>query len=402
MYRRQFLKHSCFGVGCLLASGRSCAAIRLSSNLRRIGALQGPDANGVRLPPGFRSRIVARSGEPPVPGSGFRWHGSPDGAATFPRAGGGFYYVSNSELGGGEGGVGVLVFDRRFEVVDAFAILTGTNRNCAGGALARGTWLSCEEVPAGRVYECDPSGAAAAVVRPALGTFRHEAVAEDTDRNQLYLTEDEPDGRLYRFTPAALAADGHPDLSAGLLEVARVADGGEPTVSWHEIPDPDASGAPTRSQIPDSTAFRGGEGIAYRDGMVYFATKGDDRVYAYDVARGALRILYDDDFFAEPVLTGVDTIALGYGGEILVAEDPGDLQLVVLEPDGGARPLLQLIGHDASEVTGPAFDPSFQRLYFSSQRGTSGKLRTGGITFEITGPFLTSPAIPWLPLLTSS
>ena len=37
-----------------------------------------------------------------------------------------------------------------------------------------------------------------------------------------------------------------------------------------------------------------------------------------------------------------------------------------------------------SEITGPAFDPSGTRLYFSSQRGKNG---FNGITYEVTGPF---------------
>ena len=44
---------------------------------------------------------------------------------------------------------------------------------------------------------------------------------------------------------------------------------------------------------------------------------------------------------------------------------------------------------DLSEVTGPAFGPSLQRLYFSSQRGTDGLdiLGLSGITYEVSGPF---------------
>jgi hypothetical protein len=38
-------------------------------------------------------------------------------------------------------------------------------------------------------------------------------------------------------------------------------------------------------------------------------------------------------------------------------------------------------------VTGPAFDPSGSRLYFSSQRGASGNFATGGVTYEVSGPF---------------
>jgi secreted PhoX family phosphatase len=49
-------------------------------------------------------------------------------------------------------------------------------------------------------------------------------------------------------------------------------------------------------------------------------------------------------------------------------------------------PLLQIVGHASSEITGPAFSPNGTRLYFSSQRGTSGS-GLDGVTYEITGPF---------------
>ena len=59
------------------------------------------------------------------------------------------------------------------------------------------------------------------------------------------------------------------------------------------------------------------------------------------------------------------------------------MQIVVLTEDGSVRPLLQIVGHEQSEITGPAFDPSYQRLYFSSQRGSLGK-SAGGITYEVS------------------
>ena len=93
------------------------------------------------------------------------------------------------------------------------------------------------------VWECDPAGRLAAQARPALGVFAHEAAAVDPIGGRLYLTEDRPDGRFYRFTPARF-----PDLTRGLLEVAVVAPSGR--VRWTEVPDPTAQRGPTRTQVP--------------------------------------------------------------------------------------------------------------------------------------------------------
>ena len=77
-------------------------------------------------------------------------------------------------------------------------------------------------------------------------------------------------------------------------------------------------------------------------------------------------------------------------GDIYVAEDADDLQLVLLADQFGQRiaaPFLQLVGHAGSEITGPAFNPDGTRLYFSSQRGTDGGTNGPGMTFEVRGPF---------------
>lgn len=350
----------------------------LRSNLANLGPLEPADANNLRLPPGFTSRIVARTGQPPVATSPYRWHTAPDGGAVFPLPGGGWVYVSNSEASAG--GAGALRFDALGVVVDAYAILTGTSTNCAGGPTPWGTWLSCEEHAAGRVFECDPTGASPAEVRPALGVFRHEAAIVDPVRRHVYLTEDEPDGRFYRFTPAGAPAGGALDLSAGVLEVAEVVGG---AVTWLAVPDPERTGAlPTRYQVPTSTPFNGGEGIWYHDGKVYFSTKGDDRVWEYDAVASAMRVHYDYLTAADPFLRAVDNLTGSAGGDILVAEDGDDLQLVAILPDGSLKAVLQIVNHPGSEVTGPAFDPSGTRLYFSSQRAPG-----GAVTYEVTGPF---------------
>src|SRR5690606_22796769 len=353
---------------------------------------------GLFVPEGFSARIIARSSHPVVSGRGFLWHAAPDGGACFPAGDGGWIYVSNSEIKDGAGGASAVRFDARGEIVDAYGILQGTSRNCAGGPTPWNTWLSCEEVANGRVWECDPFGQFPARELPALGSFMHEAAAVDPASFQVYLTEDLPDGRFYRFTPAAIV-DGGPDLAEGTLEVAETEHADRGQVTWHRVDDPDGASMPTRHQVPQGTPFNGGEGAWHADGVIYFTTKGNGRVWAYDIARAMLRVIYDDDGRAEPALTGVDNVTVAQDGTVYVAEDGGNMQIVAISPAQDATPVVQLVGHRESEVTGPAFDPSGTRLYFRSQRGGSG-LSFDGVTDEVTGPFgahdtFTAPA--WLP-----
>jgi hypothetical protein len=343
------------------------------------GPLRAPDANGVRLPQGFTSRVVARTG---VRVGTYTWHGAPDGGACFPTGDGGWVYASNSELVSG-GGAGVLRFAPDGRVVGGRRILSGTSSNCAGGATPWGTWLSCEETERGRVWECDPTGGRAAVVRPAMGRFVHEAAAVDPPRKVVYLTEDAPDGCFYRFRPTTW-----PDLSRGVLDVLAGAGTG---VAWLRVPDPSAASVPTRYQVAAVRRFSGGEGCWWAKGVCWFTTKGDGRVWRYDVTAGRLEVAWGG---GQPLI-GPDNVVGSRSQDLYVAEDGGDLQVCVLTPEGEVAPFLQVVGHDRSELTGPAFSPDGTRLYFSSQRGTTGR-STGGITFEVRGRFRSAVReVPW-------
>ncbi len=375
--RRDFLRLSGM-LGARLAVSTTFFA--LGCEMTPYGPLMGADANGIRLPPGFTSRVIGQFGEV-VPGTNHMWHRKPDGGATF-RTRTGWIYVSNSEVPNGGGGVGAIRFDRRGKILDAYTICSGTSFNCAGGATPWGTWLTCEETPTGWVYECDPTGGAAPVRRDPMGRFKHEAVAVDPVRRHLYLTEDAFTGGLYRFTPNSWR-----DLSAGTLEIAEVYDTDK--VRWHIVPNPTPfvqfGETPTRLQVPESFKFRGGEGIVYSRGMVYFTTKFDNRVWEYDATSETIRIFYDDDFEPTPILTGVDNLEVSRKGELLVAEDGGNMELIILSTTGVAQTLLRVENQNTSEITGPAFNPWGDRLYFSSQRGNPDT--PGGTTYEITGPF---------------
>ncbi|AJP01914.1 translocation protein TolB [Streptomyces cyaneogriseus subsp. noncyanogenus] len=344
------------------------------------GPLGAPDANGIRLPSGFTSRVVARSRQT-VPGTSYTWHDAPDGGACY-ADGTGWIYVSNSEISPG-GGAGAVRFSSTGAITGAYRILSGTRTNCAGGRTPWNTWLSCEEVDRGYVYETDPWGVKAAVRRDAMGRFKHEAAAADPVRKVVYMTEDVTDGCFYRFRPTTWG-----DLSAGTLEVLVAGSGATSgPVTWARVPDPTGATA-TRDQVSGAKRFNGGEGCYYADDTCWFTTKGDNRVWQYNAAAQTIELAYDDSLVpsgAAP-LTGVDNVTGAASGDLFVAEDGGNMEICVITPDDVVAPFLRIDDQSGSEITGPAFSPDGTRLYFSSQRGTSGS-SSGGITYEVKGPF---------------
>ena len=402
MNRRTFLRSTALTAGALALGPsfwRQAFAAPANSGPGPYGPLLAPDANGIALPAGFTSRVVARANELVGP-SAYPWHVLPDGGATFALDDGGWIYACNSEIPG-IGGVGAIRFDAGGTIVSAHRVLAGTSSNCAGGPTPWGTWLTCEEHDGGHVWECDPRqlNNNATALRAALGTFKHESAAVDPVRGHVYLTEDQTDGRFYRFVPTA-----YPNLSAGSLQAAILtpAAGSTPadprwTVSWATIPNPNIvpGTTPTRQQVPATTPFNGGEGLWYDSGHVYFTTKGDNRVWDLNAATSELSLVYDDNLADVPTLTGVDNVTVSSAGELVVAEDGGNMQLVLFS-GGTFSPLLQIYGQDASEITGPGFSPDGKRLYFSSQRGPNGSGQ--GVTYEVRGPFnagtFTGPVLP--------
>ena len=349
---------------------------------RGYGPLGTPDEHGIRLPDGFSSRIVAR-GDEPVAATGYRWHLASDGMATFPRDDGGYVLVSNSETV--EGGASALRFGRDGKVEDAYRILSGTTQNCSGGGTPWGTWLSCEEVEEGRVWECDPSGRRRPVAHEAMGVFKHEAAAVDPRGRRVYLTEDLIDGGLYRYTPSDW-----PDLSRGVLEIARVQ--GE-SVEWVKLPDPLARRERTRRQVEGSLELKRGEGIWLDGTTLYVSTTADHRVHAYDTRRERLTVIYDGLASRSAPLLRVDQMTGSPGGEIFVCEDIAteEIDMGVVDRDRRVSRFLAITGpqHERSEITGVTFDPSGRRMFFASQRAfpESELLPGPGAIYEITGPF---------------
>ncbi|WBU39562.1 MULTISPECIES: alkaline phosphatase PhoX [Marinobacter] len=406
--------------------------------LMSIGPLENSGVDGILIPPEFEIRRVAVSGLTsstaiPLPSLGlinYPWHIFPDGGAVFDLDDGGWIYVSNSEITPA-GGVGVLRFNRDGEITDSYPILRNTRQNCAGGPTPWQTWLSCEEVPDGRVYECDPLGTPdTARELPALGIFNHEAVAVDLTTKTLYLTEDSGSGRLYRFRSGGMAAsiNGKPglDMDNGILEVLEI-EGFEAgayqqdlaeartvrRVRWVPVQSPDRPQSQVRSEIEiatgagaPGTVFKGGEGIWLQElpegqrplvsgannplrAVVYFACKGDNRVYALDIDNDLIEVVFDNEQLIAPdtPFDDVDNITISPMGDVIVAEDGDAMRLMVMNPNGPSKILLQIPG-GGSELTGPAFTGNGRFLYFSSQRGNAaGPGIPGlGITYELTIP----------------
>lgn len=237
------------------------------------------------------------------------------------------------------------------------------------------------------MFEVDPWADAppAAVRVPALGRFLHEAVAVDPVTGVVYLTEDNGyDSGLYRFRPDAPGrlAEG------GVLEMLAVADRPEYDTSYDQVPgvrlpvrwvpinDPDPSSAGTDSSAVFHQGLSGGgarfkraEGCALVGDQWFVAvTEGGDaglgQVWAYDVAAGEIRLVYEPaapaDMFGPDGLTRSPSSA-----GVLVTEDNGNgdpNRLHLLGPDGRLVTFAQNLA-DTSELSGVCWSPDGTTLF---------------------------------------
>lgn len=317
--------------------------------------------------------------------------------------------------GAAAGGTTTLVFDPdRAVLVESYASLSGTVRNCAGGPTPRGTWLTCEEtttiiggVRHGYVFEVPSSGASNAVPLTAMGRFSHEATATDPATGYVYETEDAGSSALYRFRPADpsnLAAGGALEAMklAGTADTREWTTGTSAVVAdWVTVDSPDwAPPAPSpwnQVQAKGAARLSRGEGAWFGNGLVYvISTDGapsrQGQVFALDPGAGTFTCV-----FASPsagVLNAPDNVCVSPRGGLVLCEDGNGLEyLHGLSPDGRIFPFAQnnVVLPDGfpqgysgdfrgSEWAGATFEPKNGNWLFVN-------IQSPGVTFAITGPW---------------
>ena len=430
---------------------RFSAAAESSRVIDPLGPLRTDPAGILDLPEGFRYLVLSKRGE--KMSDGFRLPGSPDGMAAFPGPDGTVVLVRNHELslamtdmgpfdnntslpedfdrslsydGGKEGrephlgGTSTVVFDPSTEKVkQEFLSLTGTDRNCAGGAMPWGAWITCEEPedlvsPRGRnhgwcfeVKATVEPGLQKPEPLKALGRFRHEAVALDPKTGFLYLTEDRTDGLFYRFIPdkkddftkgrlQALAIVGKPKADLRNYDPAlKWPVEGEPMqAEWIDLDDPESPNDDLRFRGHEAGAarFARGEGIHLTDhGFFICCTDGGPTRHGQILRlspSGSADQPDELELFIQAgkddLLTNGDNLCAGPWGGLVVCEDLIDGSFAPrtcvrgITTSGKIFTIAQN-SKDNSEFAGSCFSPDGRWMFVNMQ--------SRGLTLAVTGPW---------------
>lgn len=351
-----------------------------------------------------------------------------DGMAAF-RIGDRVHLVRNHEKGNGtpfggpvydplaSGGTTTLVFDPdRGQLVEDYASLSGTIRNCAGGPTPAGTWLTCEETTAvngpnrhGYVFEVPAAGMGDPSPIRGMGRFSHEATATDPATGIVYETEDAGSSALYRYVPvdpANLAAGG--ELQAMVLDDTTSTSmwerGESAAATWVTIDNPDwAPGEPScwqQASAKGAARIVRGEGAWYGNSVIYIISTsggpaGEGQVFAYDPIAATFTCVYASP--GAETLDSPDNVCVSPRGGLVLCEDGGGSEYlhgltpdgdifrfaentVVLPPEFRDQKGYSSSNYTGSEWCGSTFEPKNGNWLLVN-------IQSPGITLAITGPW---------------
>ena len=406
------------------------------------------------LPEDFNYAVIQRQGEPMSDGN--LVPGIFDGMAAYPGKRGTIVLIRNHENRRQAGEIPVIVPEAlrydptpsynagntkvvidtgprkgTFDVLDTFAVLGGTDTNCAGGRTPWDSWITCEEVvnrssagiKHGYVFDI-PSGTTGPVkAEPIIGAGRFVHEASLFFGGALYQTEDRtksasnPAGAaFYRYIPnPPYGAKSPLSKTTGVLQALKIKD--EPLadmdlnrvpldpmpVEWVTIDSPDhdddTDNGPlaTRNQAraKGATAFNRLEGMWVGGKKVYFdvtngGEAGQGQVWEYDPERETLTLIYESP--NEGALSFPDNVVIvSKTGHILLQEDGSGEQFVRGVSLKGEIYDFAKTAANSTEFAGGCFDPNGQIL-FVNQQGDRGNLPAGppngaAVTYAIWGPW---------------
>jgi secreted PhoX family phosphatase len=333
------------------------------------------------------------------------------------------------------GGTTNMVFSPRTgQWVGAYASISGTIRNCAGGPTPWNSWITCEEtqvrttnpeVQHGWCFDVPATGAARPIPLKDMGCFEHEAVAVDPVTGIVYETEDANPSGFFRFIPnvpgrleqggklqmmrlktATNATRTIGGVSYGYYDTSVAQDAGATwDVEWVDIERPHEPNGSCVSQgiVQGGSSLKRGEGCWYGNGVIYVCSTsggraGQGQIFAYDPRRETFSLVFESS--SQSQLNNPDNIAWSPRGSLILCEDGGRRPQTLhgLTLDGTIFPFCYNNLNFTAAGMGPVTRPS-GRAFSGDQRGSEFagatfhnewlfvNIQSPGITFAITGPW---------------